>query len=165
MQSQKRFSQASLLISTKYFQNRIIMLCLELQYYTVFCREVQYYRCSRSAVTIGNNIFPIGIMKLQQYRRFIFPDQNYKGQPLEFGTSFPEIYIYINLQHRDFYVFKNERYFVLTSCIIMIRPGVMVAMLCQQLSSLGRSSYLARLCYTGKSFLTWLVFVIQVDPF
>jgi hypothetical protein len=61
----------------------------------------------------------------------------------------------------------------------MIRPGVMVAVLCQQLPSLGRSSYLARLCYTGRSLLTllvflyrevpsystWLVFVIQVDPF
>ncbi len=32
MYSQKRFSQPSLLISTTYFQNRIIMFCLELLY-------------------------------------------------------------------------------------------------------------------------------------
>ncbi len=32
MYSQKRFSQESLLISTKYFKNRIIMFCLELWY-------------------------------------------------------------------------------------------------------------------------------------
>jgi hypothetical protein len=32
MYSQKGFSQASFLLSTKYFQNRIIMFCLELGY-------------------------------------------------------------------------------------------------------------------------------------
>ncbi len=40
MGSQKRFSQVLLVISTKYFQNRIIMFSLELWYY------VQCYRCS-----------------------------------------------------------------------------------------------------------------------
>jgi hypothetical protein len=60
MYSQKRFGQASLLISTTYFQNRIIMFCLEL------CYSVETYntRCSHSAVSIGNNIFPNGVMKL-----------------------------------------------------------------------------------------------------
>jgi hypothetical protein len=32
MNSQKRFSNASFLISTKYLQNIIILFCLELQY-------------------------------------------------------------------------------------------------------------------------------------
>ncbi len=57
--SQKRFSQASLQISTKYFHNRIIMFCLELWYFV----ETNSTKCSHSAVSIGNNIFPNGIMK------------------------------------------------------------------------------------------------------
>ncbi len=54
----KRFSRASLLISTTYLQNKIIMFCLELWF------SLEKYewgiRCSHSAVIIPN-----GIMKLQ----------------------------------------------------------------------------------------------------
>jgi hypothetical protein len=59
---QKRFNQVSLLKSVKYFQNRIIMFCLELSY------SVEKYitRCNHSTVSIGNNIFPNRIMKLLQ---------------------------------------------------------------------------------------------------
>ena len=42
--SQKRFSQASLLISTTYLQNRIIMFCLELLYFVEKCS----IRCNHS---------------------------------------------------------------------------------------------------------------------
>jgi hypothetical protein len=57
--SQKRFSQASFLISTKYFQNRIIMFSLKL-FYSVQC-QMQPLSCRH----IGNTIFPNGIMKFQ----------------------------------------------------------------------------------------------------
>jgi hypothetical protein len=74
---QKWFSQASLLISTKYFKNRIIMFCVELWY------SVEKYitRCSHSTVSIGNNMFKNVIIKLRKYRRFMHPDYNYKDSP------------------------------------------------------------------------------------
>ncbi len=43
-----------------YLQNRIVMFCLELWY----SAEKYSTRCSHSAVSMGNNIFPNGIMKL-----------------------------------------------------------------------------------------------------
>ncbi len=51
----KRFSQASLLTLTTYFQNRIMMFCLELLYFV----EKYSTRCSHSAVIMGNKIFPV----------------------------------------------------------------------------------------------------------
>jgi hypothetical protein len=64
MYSQKRFSQDSLLISTKYFH--------------ILERSTKIY----SAVSIGNNIFPNIIMKFQKYRSFIYPDRNLEDFPL-----------------------------------------------------------------------------------
>jgi hypothetical protein len=64
----------------------------------IFCREVQYYnRCNCSAVSIGNNIFPNGIMKLQVVlllRRFTFPHKKYKDGPLnpKYVVFFSKIY-------------------------------------------------------------------------
>jgi hypothetical protein len=84
MYSQKIFSKASLPIFIKYFQNRIIIFCLELYY---SWREVQCYKCSLSIVSIGNNIFPNGFMKFQKYRRFIFPDKN--NTDVSFNLFFP----------------------------------------------------------------------------
>jgi hypothetical protein len=55
----EKISQASLLSSTKYFQNRIIMFGLDIM------ERLKYTRCSHSAVSIGNNIFPNGVMKFQ----------------------------------------------------------------------------------------------------
>ncbi len=49
----------------------------------IFQREVQYYRCSLSAVSIGYDIFPNEFTNFQQYRIFLFPDQNYKDGPLK----------------------------------------------------------------------------------
>jgi len=48
-------------ISFKYLQNRIKIISPVLQY------SVENYstRCSHSAVSIGNNIFPKGIMKIR----------------------------------------------------------------------------------------------------
>ncbi len=46
---QKRFSQASFLISTKYFQNRSLRFCLELD---ILQRSIQE-QCSHTAVSIG----------------------------------------------------------------------------------------------------------------
>jgi hypothetical protein len=75
MYSQERFSKASLIISNKCFQNPI---CDVLSGIMEFYGEVQYYsRCSHSAVSIGSNIFPNGITKLQLYRRFIISDWKY----------------------------------------------------------------------------------------
>ncbi len=61
MYSQKRFCQASLLISTRHFQNRIIMFRHELWY----SAGKYSTRCSHSAFRIGKNIFPNWIMKFQ----------------------------------------------------------------------------------------------------
>jgi hypothetical protein len=66
MYSQIRFSQASLLISSTYFQNIIIMFCLG---YSV---EKYSTKCSHLAVSIGNNTYLYRIMKSQKYRRFMF---------------------------------------------------------------------------------------------
>jgi hypothetical protein len=77
MNSQKRVSQVSLLISTIYFQNIIIMFCMEL------CYSVEKYnvRCRHSDLSIGNNIFRNGIMKLEKFRRFYFQIRNTKMAP------------------------------------------------------------------------------------
>ncbi len=66
-------------LTTKYFQHNV------LSEITAFSRK------KSTAVSIGNNIFSNGIMKLQQQRRFIFKDQHYKRWPLEFIISFSKI--------------------------------------------------------------------------
>jgi hypothetical protein len=58
----------------------------------IFWREIQFTRCNNSAVSIGNNIFPNGIIKFQQYRRFIFPEGNYKDGPLNLLFLFGHIW-------------------------------------------------------------------------
>ncbi len=45
--------------------------------------ELQCSVWSHSAASIRNNIVPNRIMKFQQQRRFIFPDQNHKDGPLK----------------------------------------------------------------------------------
>ncbi len=82
--SPKRFHQASLPISTGFFSK---------QNYK-FLPWMYSSRCSQSAVRIGKNVFPNGIMKYQKYRRFIFPDVNYCTRwSLELVISFSRIYI------------------------------------------------------------------------
>jgi hypothetical protein len=55
------------------------MFCLELSYSR---QQYRSTRCSHSAVSIGNNIFPNIIMKFQKYRRFIYPERNLEDFPL-----------------------------------------------------------------------------------
>jgi hypothetical protein len=69
MYSEKRFSQASLVISTN--------ISISVWNYDIPYRST-VLKCSYLAVSIGNNIFPNRIMNLQLYRRFIFPDYSYK---------------------------------------------------------------------------------------
>jgi hypothetical protein len=65
------------------------MFCLELCYSGGMYRT----RCGHSVVSLGNNIFPNGIMKLKQGRRFIFPDWNHKDGSLNFLFLFLAIYL------------------------------------------------------------------------
>ncbi len=60
MYSQKRFSQASLLISTKFFQNRIIMFCLELLHSVLHCRVQEihtYFQIKTMKMALGTFYF------------------------------------------------------------------------------------------------------------
>ncbi len=75
---QKRFSQASLLISK---QNYNVLSGI-----LIFCK-VQHQLQSF-------NIFSNGIVNLQWNRRFIFPDQNYKDGPLIFLFPFLKLHIW-----------------------------------------------------------------------
>jgi hypothetical protein len=104
MYSKNRFSQASLLLSTKYFQNKIF--CLEL-WYSVEMYALQYCsRCSRSANgmhreqrTVQCEVFPHGIMILPystgvsfsrlELQRLLFSFQNYLFGIYDWGLVNP----------------------------------------------------------------------------
>ncbi len=80
MYFQKRFRQVSLLISAKYFQNRIIMFCLELMYIileTSTVLEMQPFACKHREQHIYKRNYEILVPQV-----FIFPNVNYKDDPL-----------------------------------------------------------------------------------
>jgi hypothetical protein len=62
---------------------------------------LQCTRCRPSVVSLGNNIFPNGVIKFQD-RRFIFQDCNYKDGPLNFLFPFLKYILYLGLRFGEF---------------------------------------------------------------
>jgi hypothetical protein len=94
MYSQKRFSHDSLLTSTKYFPNRIIIFCLEF-WYSVEKYCMSYYMqpvsCQHWEQHISNQSYEISVV--QEYRSTYFQLELHRWC-LEFVISFFKVHIW-----------------------------------------------------------------------
>jgi hypothetical protein len=119
MYSHKRFSQASLLISTNYFQNRIIMSCLELWYSGVLEAAIQL------SAYIGIAYFQAELWNfsstVQETHISILEQQRWS---LEYVISFSKVYI----------LFSNPNFEKLSSFVETFTPYNQILIFKEQLS-------------------------------